>query len=102
MVKPLLESAKCTILEAEFNTAKTCVANFSGDDKLRMTTTKLISELCEALEALLIVHLALKLAVTYGTTTATCENSFFSQKHHARSQAIEEARAQSTSCPTCL
>ena len=63
-------------VEAEFDVAKTYVAKLNGDEKTKPTTTKLLSEHCEALKAMPTVHLALKLEVTFGASTAKCENSF--------------------------
>ena len=44
MVKPRLDLAKCAIVEAEFDVAKTHVAKFDGDDKTNVTTVKLLHE----------------------------------------------------------
>ena len=41
-----------------------------------MKTTKLVSKHCEALKAMPTVHLALKLGVTFGASTAKRENCF--------------------------
>ena len=76
MVQPLLDLVDRTSVKAEFDVAKTYVAKFDGDVKIKPTTTKLLSEHCKALKAEPTVHLALKLGVTLGTSTAKCENSF--------------------------
>ena len=75
MVQPLLDLVGRTRVEAEFAVAKKYVAQFNGD-KTKPTTTKLFFEHCEALKAMLTVHLTLKLGVTLGASTAKCENSF--------------------------
>ena len=76
MVQPLLDLVDRTSVEAEFDVAQTYVAKLNGDEKTKPTTTKLHSEHCEALKATLTLHLALKLGVTLGASTAKCENSF--------------------------
>ena len=63
-------------MEAQFDVAKTNVAKFNGNEKTKPTTTKLLSEHCEALKIMPTVYLALKLGVTLGASTAKCENSF--------------------------
>ena len=57
----LFDSVNRTSEEAKFDVAKTYVTKFNGDEKTKPTTTKLLSEHCEALKAIPIVHLALKL-----------------------------------------
>ena len=76
MVQLLLDLVDSTSVEAEFDVAKTCVANFNGDKKTKPTTTIFLSDHCEALTAMPTVHLALKLGVTLESSTAKCENSF--------------------------
>ena len=65
-----------TSVEAEFDIAKTHVAKLNGDENTQPTTTKLLSEHCEALKAMPTVHLALKLGASPGASTTKCENSF--------------------------
>ena len=77
MGQPLLDLLDCTSVEAEFDVAKTCIAKFNDNEKTKPTTTKLLSEDCEALKAMLIVHLDLKLGITFEASTAKFENSFF-------------------------
>ena len=86
----------------EFDFRKTCVAKFNDDQKPQTVATKFLSDHCEELHAMPAVHLALKLAVTLGATTAMCESFFCSQKHYARSQAINEAHFQYSSYSTCF
>ena len=78
MVKPVLDLVDRTSVEAEFDVAKTYVAQFNGDEKTKPTTTNQtkLSEHCEALKAMPTVHLALKLGVFLRASTAKCENSF--------------------------
>ena len=76
MVQPLLDLVDRTSVEAEFDDVKTYVARFNNEAKAKLTTTKLLSEHCEALVTMSAVHLALKLGVTLGASTAKCENSF--------------------------
>ena len=78
VVQPLLDLVECASVEAEFHVAKTYIANFSSDGKIKLTTTKLLSEHYEALKAMPTVHL--KLGVTLGASTTMCENSFFVRK----------------------
>ena len=99
MVQLLLVSWTAEVWK-EFDVAKTYVAKINGDQKTKPITNKHLDEVCEALMAMPIVHLALKLGVTLGASTAKCENSFSVLKTHARSEAINEARLQSPSCPT--
>ena len=75
MAQPLLDLVGCTSVEAEFDVAKTCIAKLNGN-KTKPTTTKLLFEHCEALKAMPSVHLALKLGITFGASTAKSENSF--------------------------
>ena len=78
----------------QIDVAKTYVAKFSGDEKTIPTTTKLLSEYCEALKAMPTVHLALKLGVILGASTAKCENSLSFQKTimRDRRQSMKQAR----------
>ena len=78
----------------QIDVAKTYVAKFNGDEKTIPTTTKLLSEYCEALKAMPTVHLALKLGVTLGASTAKCENSLSVQKTIMRDlrQSMKQAR----------
>ena len=94
MVQPLLDFGHRTSVEAEFDVAKTYVATLSGDEKTKPTTTELLSEHCEALKAMPTVHLALKLGVFLGTSTAKCWNSFSIPKIFMRDrrQSIKHAR----------
>ena len=85
MVQPLLNLVDRTSVEAEFDVAKTYNAKFNGDEKTKSTTTKLLSEHSEALKAMPTAHLALKLGVTLGASTAKYENSFSSENYDARS-----------------
>ena len=98
-MQPHLDMVDRTSVEAQFDVAKTYVAKFNGDKKTQPTTTKLLSKHCEALKAMPTVHPALKLRVTL---TAKCGNSFCSKNYHAKSQAIDKARLQSLSSPTCV
>ena len=79
MAQPLLDLVDRTSVEAEFdvaNVAKTYIAKLNGNEKTKPTTTKLLFEHCEALKAMPSVHLALKLGITFGASTAKSENSF--------------------------
>ena len=64
MVQPLLDLVDRTSVKVEFDVAKTYVAKFNGDENTKLTSTKLLSEHCEALKAMSTVHLVLKLGVT--------------------------------------
>ena len=75
-MQPLLDLVDRTNVQAKFDVAKTYVVKFSGDEKTKLTTTKLLSKHWETLKAMLTVHLALKLAVTLGASISVCENSF--------------------------
>ena len=57
MMQLLLDLVDRTSVEAEFDVAKTYVVKFNIEEKTKPTTTKLLSEHCEALMALPIVHL---------------------------------------------
>ena len=48
VVEPLLDFVDSTNVETEFDVAKTYVAKLNGDEKTKPTTTKLLSENCEA------------------------------------------------------
>ena len=65
MMRPFLDLVDRTCEETEFDVAKTYVAKFNGDEKTKPTTNKLLSEHCEALEAMPAVHFTLKLGVTF-------------------------------------
>ena len=80
MVQPVSDLVDRSSVEAEFDVAEIYVTKFNGDQKTKPTITKLLSEHCETLDAMLMVHLALKLGVTLGASTAKCENSFSIQK----------------------
>ena len=56
MIQPLLDLVDRTSVEAEFD-VKTYVARLNGDAKTKPTTTKLLSEHCEALKTMPAVHL---------------------------------------------
>ena len=73
---PLLDLVDRTSVKAEVDVAKTYIAKFNGDEVTKPTTTKLLSEHCEALNTIPTVHLTLKLGVTLGASTAKCEKSF--------------------------
>ena len=94
MVKPLSDFVDSTNVETEFDVAKTYVAKLNGDEKTKPTTTKLLSEICEALKAMSTVHFILKLEVTLGASTAKCENSFCVLKNIMRDcrQSMKHAR----------
>ena len=77
MMHPLLDLVDRTSVEAEFDVAKRYVAKLNGDEKTKPTTTKLLSEHCEALKAIPTVDLALKLGLTLEASTAKCENFIF-------------------------
>ena len=67
VVEPLSDFVDSTNVETEFDVAKTYVAKLNGDEKTKPTTTKLLSENCEALKTMCTVHFILKLEVTIGT-----------------------------------
>ena len=94
IVQPLLDLVDRTSMEVEFDVAKTYIATLNDDEKTKPTTTKLLSEHCEALKAMPTVHLALKLGVTLEASTAKCENSFFCSETimRDRRQSIKHAR----------
>ena len=71
-------------MKPEFDVAETYIAKLNRDEKIKPTTTKLLSEHCEALKAMLTEPLTLKLGVTLGASIAKCENSFSVLKTHAR------------------
>ena len=72
----LLDLVDRISMRAGLNVAKTDVAKLNGDEKTKPSTTKLLSENCEALKAMSTVHLALNQEVTLGTSIAKCKNSF--------------------------
>ena len=76
MVQHFLDLVDCPSVEAEFDVAKRYITKFNSEEKTKPITTKLLSEHCEALKAMPIVHLALKLEVTLGASTAKCKNAF--------------------------
>ena len=76
MVEPLLDLLDRASVKADFDVAKTYVAKINNDAKTYPTTTKFLSEHCEALKAMTTVHLARKLRVTFRASTAKRENSF--------------------------
>ena len=61
MMQPLLDLLDRTSVKAELDVVKTYVAKCNGDEKTKLTTTKLLSEHCEALKVMPAVHLTLKL-----------------------------------------
>ena len=90
----LLDLVDRSSVEAEFDVAKTYVAKFNLDEKTQPTATKLLSEHCEAIKAMLTVHLALKLGVTLGAFSEKCESSFSVLKTIVRDrrQSLKRAR----------
>ena len=74
--------------------AKMYIAKFNRDEKTKPTTTKLLSEHCEALKAMPTVHLALKLGVTFAVCIEKCKNSFSVPKTiiRDRRQSMKHAR----------
>ena len=90
----LLDWVDRTSVEAEFDVAKTYVAKSNGDEKIKPTTIKLLSEHCEAFTAMPTVHLALKLGVILEASIAKCGNFFCVLKTIVRDrwQSMKHAR----------
>ena len=80
IVQPLSDLVNRTNVEAEFAVAKMHVEKFNGNEKTKPTTTKLVSEHCEALKAIPTVHLTLKLGVTFGASTESVRTLFLFSK----------------------
>ena len=72
---PVLELVGRRSVEEELMLPRPTLKKLNGDEKTKPTTTKLLSERCEALKAMPTIHLALKLEFTLGSSTAKCENS---------------------------
>ena len=82
-------------MEEEFDVAKMYVTKFNGDDKPKMTTTKLLLEYCEVPKTMPAAHLALKLAATLAACTANVGELFLCpQKHRGGLPAVNGARSQ--------
>ena len=76
MVQPVLDLVGRASVEEELMLPRATLKKLNCDEKTKPTTTKLLSERCEALKAMPTIHLALKLGFTLGASTAKCENSF--------------------------
>lgn len=77
-VKPLLDLTKTEVDEAQFAVALNFV-NTQGYDKV--TLTQLLSSHKNVFSAMPVVLSAFKLALTFGASTAMCENSFSTLKN---------------------
>ena len=93
ILQPVLDLVDRASVEAECDVVKTYVAKFNGNEKTKPTTIKVLFEHCEALMTMPSLHLALKLGVTLGASTAKCENSFSALKTimQDRKQSMEHA-----------
>ncbi|KAK6323435.1 hypothetical protein J4Q44_G00057740 [Coregonus suidteri] len=79
-VKPLLDLSKTDLVEAEFSVArqflKTQIA-CSGSNENKWTPIDILQRFSGPLSTMPTVLTALKHVLTFGASTATCENSFF-------------------------
>ncbi|KAK9967816.1 hypothetical protein ABG768_002182 [Culter alburnus] len=76
-IKPIMDLTNSTIVETECIVAKQYISRIKEEESQQMMTTRrLLSEHHKVLEAMPSVLSALKLAVTFGASTAMCENSF--------------------------
>ena len=80
MVKPLLELTSTALVESEFDVAcefiQSQMASASSSKEDKWTTGAILQRYAEALKAMPSVLTAMKHAITFGASTATCENSF--------------------------
>ena len=90
-------------METDFDVTQTCHAKADGDDRPKMTTTKLHCEHSEALNAMPTVHLALKQAVAFGASTTMNKTVFRILKLSCEIAGNQyTVRSQSLSDPTCF
>ncbi|CAM4655053.1 unnamed protein product [Leuciscus chuanchicus] len=76
-IKAIMDLTNSTIVETECIVAKQYISRIKEEESQQMMTTRrLLSEHHKVLEAMPSVLSALKLAVTFGASTAMCENSF--------------------------
>lgn len=83
LVRPLMELVKHPINEAEFVVAKQYIMKLKeklSDDE-HLTLASILLEHYDILKAMPSVLLAMKLSLTFGSSTAICENSFSTLKN---------------------
>ncbi|KAA0706263.1 hypothetical protein E1301_Tti016242 [Triplophysa tibetana] len=77
IIQAIMDLTNSTIVETECIVAKQYISRIKEEESQQMMTTRrLLSEHHKVLEAMPSVLSALKLAVTFGASTAMCENSF--------------------------
>uniref|UniRef100_A0A671QMD9 DUF4371 domain-containing protein n=1 Tax=Sinocyclocheilus anshuiensis TaxID=1608454 RepID=A0A671QMD9_9TELE len=76
-IEPIMNLTNSTIVETECIVAKQFISRIKTEESQQMMTIRrLLTEQHKVLEAMPSVLSALKLAVTFGASTAMCENSF--------------------------
>ena len=80
-VRPLLELTGTEMKEAEFAVAQQFLQDEMAKSNDNWTTQDILIRYCEPLAAMPTVLKTLKLSLTFGASTATCENSFSTLKN---------------------
>ncbi len=80
-VKPLLDLTKTEMVEAQFTVAREFLKNrCTGLDEEKLTLSELVAKESRVFSAMPAVMTAFKHALTFGASTAMCENSFSTLK----------------------
>ncbi|KAJ4926893.1 hypothetical protein JOQ06_014637 [Pogonophryne albipinna] len=80
-VRPLLDLTGTEMKEAEFAVARQFLQEEMSQSDKNWTTQDILRRYCEPLAAMPTVLETLKLSLTFGASTATCENSFSTLKN---------------------
>ncbi|RXN04563.1 zinc finger MYM-type 1-like protein [Labeo rohita] len=80
-VKPLLDLTNTEMVESQFTVARQFWQTLCTDQDEKMTLVKLLSNYSSVFQAMPVVLTALKHALTFGASTAMCENSFSTLKN---------------------
>ncbi|CAL9701671.1 unnamed protein product [Knipowitschia caucasica] len=81
-VKPLLDLTNTEIIEGQFTVARDYLKNrCTGQDEEKVTLSQLVAKEYMVLSAMPAVMTAFKHALTFGASTAMCENSFSTLKN---------------------
>ena len=80
-VRPLLDLTGTEMKEAEFAVEQQFLQDEMAKSNKNWTTQDILIRYCEPLAAMPTVLKTLKLSLTFGASTATCENSFSTLKN---------------------
>lgn len=81
-VKPLLDLMKTDMVESQLIVTRQFLqTRCTGQDGEKLTLDKLVSNYSSVFNAMLVVMIAFKHTLTFGASTAMCENSFSTLKN---------------------